>query len=104
METVAAVDRLVTARLERHFCRAAAAAAGRAEHFPLTAAAATAAVKAGSAAAAAFGRFTRRATVGAPAWLVLESLLGVEFLLAGSERKLLAAIHASNKLIGIHLG
>ena len=101
LEAVAAVDGLVTPRLERHFCRAAAAAAGRAEHLPLTAAAA--AVKARSAAAAALLRFTRSPAIRATARLVLETLLGIELLLAGGEGELLSTIHACDKLIGIHL-
>jgi len=102
LEAIPAIDGLVAAGLERHFGRTAAAAAGRAEHLPLTAAAA-AAVEALTAAAAAFGRFTRRTAVGASARLVLETLLSVELLLAGSEGELLAAVHARDELIGIHL-
>src|SRR5438552_12601636 len=98
LEAVAAVHGLVAARLERHFGRSAAAAARRPEHLALAAA-----VVARAAAAAAFGRFTGGPAIGATARLVLEAFLSVEFLLAGSERKLLTAVHACDQLIGIHL-
>ena len=99
LEAVAAVDWLVAPRLERHFCRATAAAAGRAEHLPLTT---TAAVEART--AAALLRFTRSPAIRATARLVLETLLGIELLLAGGEGELLSTIHARDELIGIHLG
>jgi len=103
LEAIPAIDGLVAAGLERHFGRTAAAAASRAEHLPLTAAAAATAVKALTAAATALGRFTRRSAIGASARLILETLLGVEFLFAGSEGELLSAVHTCDELIGIHL-
>ena len=99
LEAVSAVDGLVAAGLERHFCRASAAAAGRAEHLPLTAA-----VETRPAAAAALLRFTRSPAIRATARLVLKTLLGIELLLAGGEGELLSTIHARDELIGIHLG
>jgi len=100
LEAVEAIDGLIASRLERHFSRAAAAAAGLAEHFPLPAAAA--AVEA-LASAAALGRLARCAAIRASARLVLEPLLSIEFLLAGGKGELLSAIHTRDELIGIHL-
>lgn len=90
LEAIAAVDRLVTAWLERHLGRPAAAAAGRAEHLPL-AAAVTRAIH------AAAGRTIGLAglpAIRAAIRFVLESLLCVEFLLACGESELRTAIDA----------
>lgn len=100
METVAAVDGLVPARLERHLGRTSAATAGRLEHLALPAV--SRAVEAAAAAAAA--GLAGRATIRATARLVLETFLCVEFLLASGKRKLVTAVDACNELIGIHLG
>jgi hypothetical protein len=100
LKALSAVDRLVAARLERHFGRTSAAAACRTEHLALTTA-----VEARTApSAAAFCGFAGGSAVRASAGFVLETLLSVELLLAGSERELLSAVDASDKLIGIHLG
>ena len=82
LEAVAAIHRLVTARLERHFSGTATGRACCGEHLALAAATCCAAGLAGSAA------------IGATVGLVLKTLLCVEFLLTGSKRKLCAAIDA----------
>jgi hypothetical protein len=96
LEAVAAVDGLIAARLERHLGRAATAAARRTEHLPR---AITALHAPAAAVAAGFaGLPAIRTTIG----FVLKALLGVEVLLACSERKLCAAVDAGQQLVGIH--
>jgi hypothetical protein len=92
LEAIAAVDRLIAARLERHFGRASAAAACRTEHLALTAAEATA--TAAISAACGTAGLTCLTAIGAAIWFVLEALLSVEFLLTGCKCKLRAAIDA----------
>jgi hypothetical protein len=95
LEAVAAVNRLVAARLERHFGRTSAAAACRAEHLALTAAeTAAAAAAAAIAAACSTAGLTSLTAIGAAIWFVLEAFLSIEFLLTGSKCKLCAAIDA----------
>jgi hypothetical protein len=91
LETVAAVHWLVTARLERHFGRAATARACRGEHLALAAAKAAPALTATTGCAAGLAS---RSAIGATVGLVLKALLCVEFLLACSKCKLRAAIDA----------
>jgi hypothetical protein len=89
LEAIAAIDRFVATRLERHFCHAAALAAGCAEFFALTAKTAAA-----TCAAAALLRFTRRTTVWATVGLVLEAFHCEKFLFAGRKRERTRTINA----------
>jgi len=89
-EAIAAVNRLVAARLERDFRYAATLTAGRFEH--LATAAATAETTA--AAAAAAGCLTCRAAITAAARLIGESFAGKKFLLACREWERTSAISA----------
>jgi hypothetical protein len=93
-ETVAAVDRLVSPRLERDLGNPAALAAGCLEHL------------AGSTSAGAtVGRppgLARGTAIRATAWLVGKSLHGKKFLLAGGKRERPAAINARERFICIH--
>src|SRR5437762_2921503 len=108
LEAVAAVHRLVTARLERNARLTTAVAAGRREHLTLPAVtAATAAVSAARVAAAttttsasstALGA-TRGAVVCAAGRGVLEAAAGVKLLLAGRPDELLAAVLADQGLV-----
>jgi hypothetical protein len=93
LEAVAAVNRLVAARLERHFGRTSAAAACRAEHLALSTAE-TATAAAAIAAACSTAGLTSLTAIGAAIWFVLEAFLSIEFLLTGSKCKLCAAIDA----------
>ena len=88
-EAVAAVNRLIPARLKRNFRDAAALAARCFEHLALavTAAAATAA-------AAAAGCFAHRAAIRAAARFIRKAFACEEFLLACSEREGASAIDA----------
>ena len=94
LEAVAAVNRLVVARLERHFGRTSAAAACRAEHLALTAAETTTAAAAVAAAACSTAGLASLTAIGAAIRFVLEAFLSIEFLLTGSKCKLCAAIDA----------
>jgi hypothetical protein len=96
-EAVAAVNRFVAARLERYFRYAAALAAGRLEHFALSAAAATR-----TAAAAAAGSFARCAAIAATAGLIRKAFARIEFLFACREREAASAIDASEGFIAVH--
>src|SRR5437762_2793585 len=106
LEAVAAVHRLVTARLERNARLTTAVAAGRCEHLTLSAVtAATAAVSATRVAATTTSapstalRATRGAVVCAAGRGVLEAAAGVELLLAGRPDELLAAVLADQGLV-----
>ena len=90
LEAIAAVNRLVASRLERHFGRTSATAACRAEHLALTAAESAAAI----AAARGPAGLPSLTAIGAAIGFVLEAFLSIEFLLAGSKCKLRAAIDA----------
>jgi hypothetical protein len=97
LEAIAAVHRLVAARLERHFRYTAALAAGRLEHFTaLTAAHAAAATRIGT------HLLARSAAIGATVGFVLETLAGIELLFTGGERKLTSAIDAVQHFINVH--
>src|SRR5690348_8250843 len=89
-EAIAAIHRLVPARLERNFRYTAALTAGHLEHLA-PGAAVTAAVAAAARASAA-GGFARRTAIRASARFVREAFAGVEFLLACGERKRASAI------------
>jgi len=99
LKAIAAVDRLVAARLERHFGNAAALAARGLVHFAtLTAAAA----HTGSAARARAHLLTGLTAIGATVRLVLETFAGIELLFTGSERELPSAVHTVQHFIDVH--
>jgi hypothetical protein len=99
LKTIAAVDRLIAARLERYLSDAAALAASRLIHFPaLTAAAA----HSGPAAATRTHLFACLTAIGATVGLVLKTFAGIELLLTGSERELTSAIHTIQHFIDVH--
>ena len=88
---LAAVDRSVILRDERHASRGATLSAGGLVHFALLSFAVRGtAVLAGDAAGLAAGR------------LILEALLRIEFLLTGGEHKFLATVFAGQSLVLIH--
>src|SRR5579864_5592323 len=99
-ETIAAVNRLVAARLKRNFGDAAALAARCLEHLALRTAVAAAAATA-TAASAARG-FARCAAIRAPARFVGEAFAGVKFLLACGELERARAIDAIEVFICVH--
>jgi hypothetical protein len=105
-EAVAAVDGLVATRLERHFGRLTALAAGRLEHLAATAArsstAATGAVASTAAAARTALGLTGRAAFGATVGLILEAFAREELLFSGAENELTVAINAAQGFISIH--
>ncbi len=88
-ETIAAVHGTVSAGLERNLSLASAAVADHGEHLP------------GSAAIAVLG-FAGITAGLAPTGLVLEAFLGVEFLFAGRENKLVATVTAGQCLVFVH--
>jgi len=95
-EAVAAIHRLVSARLERHFGYSAALAAGGFEHL--------AAPRRGTATAATAGPagFACRTALRATARLVREALGGVELLFAGGKWEGTAAVDARQRFILVH--
>ena len=100
LEAVAAIHRLVAARLERNFRHTAALAAGRAEHLALAAAAEAAAASAALTATAR--RFTRGAAIRTTVRLVGKALHGEELLLAGRKRELTRTIDTVQIFILVH--
>src|SRR5579872_1680041 len=100
LEAVAAVDRAVAPRLERHLRLIPATAAGHGVHLALGTSATVAA-----AAAAATGTLclTGGPAIGATRRLIREALLGEEFLLTGAEREWTRAIDAGQSLILVHV-
>jgi hypothetical protein len=100
LEAIAAVDRLVATRDERHFGRFTALAARGLVHFTGCSAAAACAARAAVAtvatttAAAAAGGLAGRAAIRATIRLVLEAFARKELLLARAKRKGRAAINA----------
>src|SRR5918994_400086 len=104
LEAVAAVDRLRTARAERHLGLAATAGAGRCEHLARGALVAAAArVPATTARVAATTRVTTRRLAGCAASGAATGLaelsIGEELLLARRECELLAAIGTGEHLV-----
>ena len=88
-KAVTAVYRTISAGLERNLGFASAAVTDHGEHLP------------GSAAVAALrlaGVTAGLATTG----LVLETLLGVEFLFAGRKNKFVSAVTAGQSLVFVH--
>jgi hypothetical protein len=104
LEAVAAVDGLVATRLERHFCRLSALAAGRLEHLAATAARRSAAAVASATAAAASAALglTGRPALWTTIRLVLEAFACEELLFAGTEYELAIAIDAAQGFICVH--
>src|SRR5579883_166958 len=98
-ETVAAIDGLIAPGLKRNLRYAAALAARRSEHLPLTAAVA-AAIRS---AAPAPGRFTRGTAIAAAPGFVGESFAREELLFARGERKRASAVDAGQGFVGVHL-
>jgi hypothetical protein len=97
-EAVAAVDRLVAARLERHFGRLSALAARGLEHLASAASSATTAAAGVASATTAAGsalRLAGRAAFRAAIRLVLEAFARKELLLSGTKNKLAVAINAA---------
>jgi hypothetical protein len=82
LETVAAIHRFVTARIERNLCDAATLTAGRGEHFAWTAAADALAPR--SRIGRAHG-FASLAAIRAAIGFVLKTFLLVKALLARTE-------------------
>jgi hypothetical protein len=102
LEAVAAIDRFVAARLERHFGRLSALAAGRLEHLAWATRAAS--VRVASVRTAAAGTtlcLARGSAVGAAIGLVLEALRGEELLFACREAKGVPAINAGQGFVRI---
>lgn len=98
-EAVPAVNRPVAAWLKRNFRYAAALAARGLERLALAVASAS-----GSAPApTAVSRFTRRATIAAPAGFVRESFACKELLLARREGERASAIDAAKGFFCVHL-
>jgi hypothetical protein len=111
LEAIAAVDRLVATRLERHGGLPAAVAASHFEHLALgtrsAAAAAVAAAAAGIAPTAAAGAcalgLAGRAAIGATVRFVREALRCEELLFARAKREGSVAINAVEGFVCIHV-
>ena len=88
-EAVTAVHGTISAGLERHLGLAAAAVADHSEHGP------------GSVSVAVLGFTGVTAGLAAPG-LILETLLGVEFLFTGGEDEFVSAVTASQSLVFVH--
>lgn len=88
-EAIAAIHRLVAARLEGNLGLLAAIRADRGEHFALRASATVLGAE-------------RRTALRATARLVLEAFLGVERLLGSGEHEFFAAVTASEGFVLIH--
>ena len=88
-EAIAAVHRLIAARLERNLGLLAAIRADRGEHLALRTSAAVLGAE-------------RRTALRATARLVLEAFLRLESLLGSSEHKFLATVTASEGFVLIH--
>ena len=86
---LAAVDRAIFPGLERNLGGLAAFSAHGVEHL----------AGATGSRAAGLARLTARLATGG---LVLEALLGVEFLFTGSENKFIAAVLANQRLVSVH--
>jgi hypothetical protein len=97
LEAIAAVYRLIAARLERHLGNAAALAARGLIHFAALAAAHT-----GSTARARAHLLASLTAIGATVRFVLETFAGIELLFTGSERELPSAVHTVQHFIDVH--
>jgi len=94
LETIAAIYRLVAARLKWHFGYAAALAARGLEHFTVTLAARTAAARA--------HLLARLPAIWTTVGLILKTFGGVELLLAGRERELTSTVNTVQTFIDVH--
>jgi hypothetical protein len=99
LEAVAAIHRLVAARLERNLGDAAALAARGLEHFATLS---TAAAHTGSAAGAGAHLLASLTAIGATVRLVLEAFAGIELLFTSGERELTSAVHTVQHFIDVH--
>jgi hypothetical protein len=97
LETIAAVHRLVAARLERYLGYAAALAARGLEHFTALTAAHT-----GSTARARAHLLPGLTAIGTTVGFVLETFAGIELLFTSGERELPAAVHTVQHFINVH--
>jgi hypothetical protein len=97
LEAIAAVHRLIAARLERHFGYAAALAARGLEHFT-----ALSTTHTGSAAGTRTHLLTRLTAIGTTVGFVLETFAGIELLFTSGERKLPAAVYTVQHFIDVH--
>jgi hypothetical protein len=86
---LAAVDRAIIPGLERYLGGLAAFSANSVEHFT------------GATGSRAAGLTCLTARL-APSRLILEALLGIEFLFAGSENEFIAAVFANQRLVSVH--
>jgi hypothetical protein len=92
LEAVAAVDRPVASRLERHLCILPAGSAGDAEEL---------ARGAGCSAATAVSRLSRPPAIRAAPRLVRETLRCMELLLPRGERERRSAVAAGKRFVGV---
>jgi hypothetical protein len=97
LKAIAAVHRLIAARLERNFRYAAALAAGGLEHFT-----ALAAAHSGTPTRRVAHLLARLTAIGTTVRFVLETFAGVKLLLTGRERELTSAIHTVQHFINVH--
>jgi hypothetical protein len=98
LKTVATVHRLITARVERDFCDAAALATRRRKHL---AGSATAHAIAASGITGTHG-FARLPAIRTAVRLVLEALLLVKTLLARAKNEITPTVDARERLIDVH--
>jgi hypothetical protein len=97
LEAIAAVHRLIAARLERHLGYAAALAARGLEHFTALSAAHT-----GSASGTRTHLLASLTAIGATVRFVLETFAGIELLFTSGERELTPAVHTVQHFIDVH--
>jgi hypothetical protein len=98
LKTIAAVDRLVAARLERYLRNTAALAARRLVHFPALAATA----HPGSAAGLRAHLLARLTAIGTTVRLVLKTFAGIKLLFTSGERELPSAVHTVQHFVNVH--
>jgi hypothetical protein len=97
LETVAAIDRFITAWIERNFGDATALAASCGEHLARTAGAAFAASR-----AARTHRFASLTAIRTTIRFVLEAFLLVKALFARTENELTSTVHTVEHFIYVH--
>jgi hypothetical protein len=100
LEAIAAIDRFVAARIERHLGNAATLVAGGRKHFAGTSTARAVATPAPGAAGA--HSFASLPAIGTAVGLVLETFLLVKALFAGTENELAPAIDTVERFIYVH--
>jgi hypothetical protein len=101
-EAVAAVDRLVATRLERHFGRLPALAASRLEHLAATAARRSTVTAAAAATAGTALGLAGRAAFGTTIGFILEAFAREELLLSRTKNELAVTINAAQGFICVH--